>query len=261
MRLARPTVVVDINDIPGLSEIVLHGSEIKIGATVRHCQVERSELIKQYLPLLSKAIPLVGHSQIRNRGTLVGSIVHADPSAEAPLAALLLEAVLEVFGPAGTRLIPVSDFFYGYMMTDLQPDEVVTGAIFTDFLVEECCVRGTSFVEIARREGDFALVSAACQLDLDNDGILADARIGVGGVGGVPIRLADIEEYLKGKTPSEQLFREAAEAVGESIEPDEDPFVTADYRRQVAVRLTQRALVQAWEEAVRKQQGEEADSE
>lgn len=250
MRLARPTALVDINGIANLNTIEIGDSAVTIGATVRQRQAERSVEIKQYLPLLSKAIPLVGHTQIRNRGTIVGSIVHADPSSEIPLVALILDAVLEIAGPSGVRSVPVAEFFYGYMMTDLQQDEIVTAVKWPGVMKDAALMRGTSFTEMARREGDFALVSAACQMDVDADGRIVDVRIGVGGAGSAPLRLTDAEDSLKGSIGSERIFKEAAESIADYLEPDEDQFVSAEYRRKVAVNLTCVALCEAWEEVV-----------
>jgi CO/xanthine dehydrogenase FAD-binding subunit len=249
MRLARPAVIVDINEIESLNKIEIMESEVVIKATVRHRQVEKSPEIEAYVPLLSQAVPLVGHSQIRNRGTVVGSIVHADPSAEIPLVALMLDAKLQMTGPAGDRSVPVSEFYFGYLMTDLQPDEIVTAVIFPKLNRKEGLRYGVSFLEMARREGDFALVSAACQIEIDAVSNIVDIRLGVGGVGAAPIRLVDTEQFLTGKQATEEVFQEAAESIAEMIEPDEDPFVTAEYRKDVAVGLTKRVLRQAWAEA------------
>jgi CO/xanthine dehydrogenase FAD-binding subunit len=250
MRLARPAILVDINHIESLNQIEVTESNIVIGAAVRHRQVEQSADIKKYAPLLSKAIPLVGHSQIRNRGTAVGSIVHADPSAEIPLVAMLLDAELYITGSSGERIVPISEFYFGYLITDLQSDEIVTAVKIPCLTAATGHLYGASFVEMARREGDFALVSAACQLELDAGYIIVDIRLGVGGVGATPIRLIETEQFLTGKQISEEWIEEAAELIVEMVEPDEDPFVTAEYRKTVAVGLTKKVLRQAWKEAL-----------
>jgi CO/xanthine dehydrogenase FAD-binding subunit len=250
MRLARPKVIVDINRINELNILTVENNYLKIGAVIRHSTAEKSSLIKQHLPLLAKALPHIGHSQIRNRGTLVGSIVHADPSAEVPLISFLLDAHLEVISQDSKRIIPVSEFYYGYMMTDLQADEIVASVNFplTDLPVK--CSRGTAFVEIARREGDFALVEAACQIDLDVEGKIHDVRLGVGGVGPAPIKLEEVEDFLRGKKPSNDLFTEASKRIIDFLEPDEDPFVPQEYRVQVAKSLTYKVLNAAVEDAL-----------
>lgn len=249
MRLARPQVVVDINRIKEFNTVSIENNFLKIGAVVRHSAAEKSPLIEQKLPLLSKALPHVGHSQIRNRGTLVGSIVHADPSAEVPLISLLLDAHLEIKSKENHRILPLSEFYYGYMMTDLQADEVVTSVNFPLINPPAAGSRGTYFVEVARREGDFAIVEAACQLDLDSDGKIFDVRLGIGGVGPAPIRLTEVEDFLNGKEPSNNLFLEASEMIHDYLEPDEDPFVPQEYRLQVAKRFTFKVLDGALKDA------------
>lgn len=248
MRLARPSLLIDINTIPQLNCIEPVGNEIRIGATVRHHQAETSALIRERLPLLAKAIPLVGHRPIRTRGTLVGSVVHADPSAEIPLVALLLDAYLEVKSVNGVRQVALSEFFYGYMMTDLQTDEMVTTLVFPEIPLLPEVGRGCAFQEMARRDGDFALVSAACQMDVQA-GVIAEVRLGVGGVGGAPLRLMETEEFLKDNEGSSDLFTKAAASIADLLDPDDDPSVSAEYRRSVAVGLTKRVLEEAFSEA------------
>lgn len=247
MRLSRPSMLVDINRIPALNIIEICDDELRIGATVRHAQAEHSALIKEYAPLLAKAIPLVGHIPIRTRGTLVGSVVHADPSAEIPLAALLLDAYLQLQSKSGTRTVPLEEFFYGYMMTDLQADEMATSLVIPLQALPSGAKRGTSFQEVARREGDFALVCVGCQLDI-KEGVIHDVRLGVGGVSGVPLRLTEAEEFMRGKEATSQLFAEAARFI-DQLDIDDDPAVSAEYRRRVAIGLTQRALEEAFKEA------------
>ncbi|WP_421617232.1 FAD binding domain-containing protein [Brevibacillus sp. TJ4] len=254
MRLARPSLLVDINKIPELNRIERVGNELRFGATVRHHQAETSPVVQEYLPLLAKAIPLVGHRPIRSRGTLVGSVVHADPSAEIPLVSLILDASLELHGTDGVRTVALADFFFGYMMNDLQADEVATALVFPDITCQPGSKRGTSFQEMARRDGDFALVSAAGQIDL-HDGVIADVRLGVGGVGGAPQRLVETEDFLKGKEATIDLLMEAAEAIGDLLEPDDDPAVSAQYRRSVAIGLTKQVLIEAFLEASTDKEG------
>jgi CO/xanthine dehydrogenase FAD-binding subunit len=251
MRLARPKIIVDINKIHSLNTLTKNGSDLLIGAVVRHSDAERSPIVKKYLPLLSKALPHVGHSQIRNRGTVVGSLVHADPSAEVPLVSLLLDAKLEINSLDNKRIIPMADFYYGYMMTDLQPEEIVTSVTVPIINIPSGGSRGTAFLEVARREGDFALVEAACQMDLDSNGVMNDVRLGVGGVGPAPIRLLESEERLRGKKPSKELFKEVSLGIDEYLEPDEDPFVPIAYREQVAKKFALQVLDDALEDALR----------
>lgn len=251
MRLSRPKLVVDINKIEEFSSLKMENNYIKIGACVRHSIVEHSSLIKEKLPLLAAALPHVGHSQIRNRGTIVGSIVHADPSAEVPLISLLLDAHLEIKSLDNARIAPISEFYYGYMMTDLQPNELVTSVYFPIIDLPAGGRRGTCFEEISRREGDFAIVEAACQVDLDANGMIADVRLGIGGVGPTPIRLNTVEEFIKGKKPAAELFLKASQMIDDQLEPDEDPFVPQAYRIQVAKRFTRKVLENACKDALK----------
>ncbi|WP_019155211.1 FAD binding domain-containing protein [Robertmurraya massiliosenegalensis] len=245
MRLARPKYVIDINEITALGNITIENDVLKIGAVVRHNTAETSELIKEKVPLLAQALPHVGHTQIRNRGTLVGSIVHADPSAEVPLIALLLDAYLEVTSKESERIIPITEFYFGYMLTDLQPYELVTSVNFPLRKLPSGGNRGTAFVEVARREGDFAIVEAACQMDINAEGKIAEVRLGIGGVGPAPLRLVEVEAFLNGKEPSSALFKEASQKITEFLEPDEDPFVPQEYRVEVAKRFTYKVLEDA----------------
>jgi 2-furoyl-CoA dehydrogenase FAD binding subunit len=249
MRLARPEKLIDICSIPDLDKIEKNNNSVRISAIVRHQKAEGSPMVKEHLPLLAKAIPFVGHTPIRSRGTLVGSVVHADPSAEIPLVSLLLDAYLEVQSLEGSREVALSDFFFGYMMTDLQPDEMVTALVFPEVEVKPGVKRGTAFQEMSRREGDFAIVSAACQMDVEKD-IIKDIRIGLGGVGGAPIRLDKLETSLVNKKWTYTLFREAAESIGAMIDPEDDPSTSAEYRLRVATGLIERVLTEAFNEAL-----------
>jgi CO/xanthine dehydrogenase FAD-binding subunit len=179
----------------------------------------------------------------------VGSIAHADPSAEIPLVALLLDAVLDVHGGDGIRSIPIGEFFFGYLTTALDPSEVIAAVRFPDSPLSFGARRGTAFTEMARREGDFALVAVACQLDLDDEGRVLDVRLGLGGVAPVPVRLTDAEASLKGNRVSDRLFREIAQTAAQGLEPDEDLHATVEYRRHVARELTVQALQAASAEA------------
>lgn len=245
MRLARPKMLIDINKIEELKKIETTNDEVIIGATVRHADVVNSSLIKNYLPLLAEVIPHVGHTQIRNRGTIVGSIVHADPSSEISLVAVLLEAKLEIKSLNNTRLVDITDFYYGYMMTDLQPDEMVTAVVFPKLNVPKNQQIGIAFKEMARRKGDFALVAAACQVILDSEGIIHAFKLGVGGVGPIPIRLTDYESSLHHKRAEGELVKELLSDIDSYLEPDDDPFVPSHYRIEVAKRLLKQVILEA----------------
>jgi CO/xanthine dehydrogenase FAD-binding subunit len=251
MRLVRPSVIVDINAIGALASVTELLDAVRIGATVRQREAERLDIIARRLPLMRDALPHIGHTHTRNRGTIVGSVVHADPSAELPLVALLLDAVLEIAGPEHAREVAIADFYLGYLMTDLGSDELVVAARFFAASAAPGSGRGTAFVEMARREGDFALVAAAVQLDVDlATRSVRDARIGLTGVGGAPFRDPAGEQALRDSANPPSAFRTVAAAASAAIDPDGDLHATATYRRDVAATLLERALAAAWERAI-----------
>lgn len=244
MRLARPAVLIDLNRVAGLTSIREEGGGLAIGAMTRHAEVERSELVARRQPLLAAAMHHIGHVQIRNRGTIGGSLVHADPSAELPAVMVALDAVLVATGADGSvREIPADEFFLMYFTTCLRPDEILT-----EIRVPALAPRtGWAFAEMARRGGDFALVGVACTVTLGADGTVAAARLGLTGVGMTPVRAVAAEALLIGSSPSDERFSKAAEAAAGGIIPDDDIHATAIYRQELAKVLTERALRKALE--------------
>jgi carbon-monoxide dehydrogenase medium subunit len=250
MRLARPALLVDLNALPGLGAIDDDEQAVRFGANVRQREAERSVTVARRLPLMRDALPFVGHAHTRNRGTVVGSIVHADPTAELPLVARCLDAVVEIVGPRGRREAAVADFYLGYLTTELAPDEIVVAVRFPAAAPAAGVVRATAFTEMARREGDFAIVAAAAQLDVARDGgRIVEARLGLAGVGGVPVRLSASEALLLAATDPARAFDAAVAAADAAIEPDGDLHATAAYRRSVAATLLGRVLESAWRRA------------
>jgi carbon-monoxide dehydrogenase medium subunit len=250
MRLVRPALLVDVNVLPGFDAMEERADGVRLGATVRQRDAERSALVARRLPLLHEALPFVGHTHTRNRGTVVGSVVHADPTAEIPLVALCLDAVVEIAGPSGAREAAIADFYAGYLTTELAPDELVVGVRFAAVPPPGGMVRTVAFAEMARREGDFAIVAAAVQLDVVRaSGRIADARLGLAGVGGVPVRLREAEALLCAATDPPAVFAAVVASAGAVIAPEGDLHATAAYRRQVAATLLRRALARAWERA------------
>jgi carbon-monoxide dehydrogenase medium subunit len=240
MRLARPAVIVDINRIGALEYIVATPSALRIGALTRQRAAERSRLVAERCPLLRDALRLVGHAQIRNRGTLGGSIAHADPAAELTAVLRLLDGEVTVQGPGGARVIAARDLFVTYLTTSLDARELIT-EVRVPALPPGA---GWSWMEIARRHGDFALAGVGVVLQLD-DGTIRSARIGLTGVGPVPVRGEQAERLLAARVPSEALWAEAADAVRAAVDPDADIHASAEYRKHVAGVLTQRALREA----------------
>jgi carbon-monoxide dehydrogenase medium subunit len=241
MRLARPAVLVDINRIDGLDYIRDDGASIAIGAMTRQRTVEQSLLVREKLPLLHEAMTYIAHPQIRNRGTIGGSLAHADPAAELPAIAQVLEAEFTIAGPGGTRAVASKDFFVTYLTSCLEPNEVLTEVRFPLLPANT----GWSFIELSRRHGDFALAGVAATMTLNGSDI-AEARIALFGVGPTALRAYDAEAMLRGQRPSPTLFGEAGASAAAAIEePLSDIHASAEYRRDLARVLTRRALIEA----------------
>jgi CO/xanthine dehydrogenase FAD-binding subunit len=247
MRLVRPALLVDVNALSELGAIEEREKEVRVGAIVRQRAAERSAVVARRLPLVMEALPYIGHVQTRNRGTVVGSIVHADPSAELPLVALCLDAIVEIVGPHGNRDATIPDFYQGYLSTDLAADELAVAVRFPAPPAAPGVVRAAAFDEMARHAGDFAIVAAAAQLDVDVAARrIVDARLGLTGVAGVPLRFANAEAALREAAEPQRNFAAVAQAVAGEIDPDSDLHATAEYRRSVARVLVMRVLERAW---------------
>jgi carbon-monoxide dehydrogenase medium subunit len=243
-RLARPTVIVDLNRILGLSGIVVDRGAVRIGAMTRQAEALASPALGAALPLLAQALAEVGHPATRARGTIGGSLAHADPAAELPAVMLALEAVLTISGPSGERRVPAEGFFLGAFETAVQ-----TGELLTEIHLPAASSEGQAFLEIARRKGDFAVISAAVRLRLAEDGRCAYACIVLGGVAGTPLRCRESEERILGEPPSMGLFAAATERIPATRFELHSHHASRDYRRQVAPVLARRALALAAERA------------
>jgi carbon-monoxide dehydrogenase medium subunit len=243
-RLLRPAVLVDINRISGLAFIREEEAAIRIGALTRHHAVETSPVIAKHLPVLSEAMTYVAHLAIRNRGTLGGSLSHADPAAELPMMALLLDAVLQVAAASGARAIKAADFFRDALTVDLAADEMVTEVVVPKLPPGT----GWGFAEISRRAGDFALAAVAVTLGV-TDGAIAQPRVALTGMGGKPLRLSQAEALLAGRALDETLSKQLAETVRAGIAPHSDLHASADFRRHLAGVLAVRATEAAWQRA------------
>ncbi len=240
-RLARPAYLVDINSITSLSGVEGSKGKVTVGATTRQRDAAMHPVIKERLPVVAEAMGYVGHLAIQNRGTVGGSMAHADPAAELPLVAVALDAQLHLQRAGGQRTVPAEQFFSGYLTTVIEPDELLTA---TSFCVPPTGT-GWCFTEIARRRGDFALVAVAVLLSVDQSGRVSSARIALGGVGPAPVRARATEQVLIGESPTDEAFRAAAASVGDALEPEDDIHASADYRRHLAGVLVQRALTTA----------------
>lgn len=243
MRLARPAALVDINRVEGLNSTRAWDDGVAIGAAVRQRALLREPLITERLPVVLDIAPHIGHQQIRSRGTICGSLAHADPAAELPALAVALGAEMVASGPSGTRTIAANDFYLGYLTTSLGSTEILSEVRFP----APPSGMVWSFLEVSRRHGDFALVGIIAGLSVDHERkVISDTRLAYFGVGPVPIRARDAERGLIGQPPGEGAFRAAGEAAIGALDPGDDVHATVEYRRSVAGALTRRALRRAW---------------
>jgi aerobic carbon-monoxide dehydrogenase medium subunit len=247
LRLARPAHLVDLNRVGGLSKIAAPDGGLVMGAMVRQRAAERSALVRERCPLLALALPCIGHSAIRNRGTLGGSLAHADPAAELPAVALALEATLVARSAHGERILSASEFFVGHFTTALEPDECLVEIRFPAWPDGAGC----AFEEASRRHGDFAMAGVAALLQIDSGGNVVDPRIALIGVGGTAVRAVDAEALLRGARVGREAFEAAAERAPRDLEPPSDLHASRFYRRHVARVLVRRALEQSAERARR----------
>lgn len=235
LRLAQVDALVDIGRIPELRGT----SGTRVGALTRHCDLAASSGV----PLLREAAGLIGNARVRHRGTIGGSLAHADPAAELPACALCLGAQIEAVGPRGERRIAASDFFLGYFTTALREDELLAAVHFPDVQPRE----GQAFVEFVRRAGDFAVVGIAARLLLAPDGRIARASLAATGVGAAPVPLPTA--LLNGERPTEELWRSVGSAAAAAVDPETDVMASAAYRRHLTGVLARRALQTAYRRA------------
>ena len=237
MRLAAPERLIDLNRVGELAYIRVRSGGLAIGAMTRQRAVERSALAAAHVPLVTDALPWVGHFQIRNRGTVGGSLSHADPAAELPAVALCLDARFTARGPAGERTFAAADFFRTQLTTALAPTELLTEVWFPPTPPGS----GSAWLELARRHGDFALVGVGAVVTVRNERV-EEARVALTGVGDRPIRASQAEARLVGEPITPAVLAEAVEAVRRAIDPGSDIHATAAYRRHVAGVLGERAI-------------------
>jgi len=243
-RLIRPAILVDINRIRGLAFIEETGNTIRVGALTRHYELEISPVLAKHLPVVASAMTHVAHLAIRNRGTIGGSLSHADPAAELPMMALLLNARLHVVSSKGERTVAALDFFRDALTVDLGEDEIVT-EIHLPKLPPNT---GWGFEEVTRRAGDFAVAAVAATVTA-SDGKIEEARIALTGVAPTPVRAQKAEALLRGEKIETKLIERVIEAVRSMIAPDSDLHASSDYRRHLAGVLTGRAVRAAWKRA------------
>jgi aerobic carbon-monoxide dehydrogenase medium subunit len=241
MRLAAPDLLVDINRLTELSYVEVGGGQVRVGALARHAEVLASPAAAAAQPLLRKALRFVAHPAIRNRGTTVGSIAHADPAGEMPAVLALLGGTVRAASEAGERTIPAGEFFLGPLESALQPGELATEV---QFPVLEPRAAGTGFTEISRRRGDYAVCGVAAMAWLGTDGRIGGAKAAYLSVAPCPAVL-DLTDAVAGAAADATSFPAAASLARERLEPEPDMHATACYRRQLAGVLTERALVEA----------------
>ena len=257
MRLAAPEHLVDINRLAELGYVRVEDGQVRVGALARHAQVLADPAAAAAQPLLAKALRYVAHAAIRNRGTTVGSIVHADPAGEMPAVLAVLDGAVRVASQDGERLVPASEFFLGPLESAVQPGELATEALFPALPP----AAGTGFAELSRRRGDYAVCGVAATVQLDGAGRIARARAGYQSVGPSPVVLdltdtAAADQAAAGAAAAGAAhpaglagFPAAAGLARQQLDPEPDIHATADYRRHLAGVLTQRALLEALGEA------------
>jgi carbon-monoxide dehydrogenase medium subunit len=237
-RVALPSLLVDLRKIPELKQIQISDDGVRLGAMARWRDIEDDVRLARAHPLLVAAVAHVAHYQIRNRGTVGGSVAHADPAAEMPGIAITCEAEITAVGKDGSRVLKAVDFFRGALTTALEPDEIITEIRLPPWRVG----RRFAFQEFAQRRGDFAMSGVALYYDPDADGRVGNAHVGVIGVGDRPQRLATVEAVLNGCTINDATLAAAAKAASAAVDPHDDIHASAAYRRSLTGTLVERAL-------------------
>ena len=240
MRLATPAQLIDLNDLTELAYVREAGDWIQIGALTRHYQLAESSVVRRHCPLLAQAAQTIGHYAIRQRGTIGGSLAHADPAAQLALIAVTLGARLNLVRPGAKRCVQAGDFFVSAMTTALQPDELILSVQFPKAGPREAA----SFKMFNRRHGDYAIVAAATTVALEGAKVQR-VRLGLGGVAPMPRNLDELTWPFLGEMPDERWIRRLAAAARQAIAPEEDTRISALYRQELAERLVARALGRA----------------
>ncbi|WP_445487956.1 FAD binding domain-containing protein [Rhodopseudomonas sp. RCAM05734] len=245
LRVARPSHVIDINDLSDLESVNVNGDRIEIGSLVRHHRLATDPQIAAACPILSAAASSIGHYAIRQRGTIGGSLAHADPAAQLPLIAVLLDAGIRVGSQHGSRTVDAQCFFVSSLVTELAEDELITAIEFPVFPSRS----GWGIEIFAQRQGDFAIVSVAATVELSAAGVVKSLRLALGGTGVVPIRLPDAELAAVGRVPDHALSEEISRFAAAAVTADDDARIPVAYRRELAATLTERALTMAAQRA------------
>ncbi|WAH38012.1 FAD binding domain-containing protein [Alicyclobacillus dauci] len=242
MRLSVQGCLIDINHLKDLAYIRLEDGWLHIGALTRQRDLEKSDLVRAHAPLIAEAVPFIGHVQTRNRGTVGGSLVHADPTAELPLSFLALDGVAVIESAEGKREVALQDFFVTYLTTDVATDELLTEVKIPVNTVP----RGYAFTEFSRRHGDFAMVDAGCVLGVDPDHRVTSTRLVIGGVDAVPVVVDSVAELLQGQKLSESLLDELSLLACDNIDPEGDLHGSREYRMNLARVYVKKAVRTAY---------------
>lgn len=250
MRLARPSRLVDINEITALKFVAPEADVVRIGACTRQCVLERDDALAARVPLLRQALAWVGHIQTRNRGTVGGSLAHADPAAELPLAAQVLGARMMLRSTAGVRSVPAEAFFSGPLATAIEPHECLEEIHWPVWSERGT---GSAFIEVSRRHGDFAIVAAAAQITVADDGCCIRASFGLGGGGQTPLAFPGLAAHLLGTRLDAAVVQSVVQDAAVELDPGNDLHASAGYRKRLAAVLAARALRAAYEQALGKQ--------
>ena len=241
-RVVQPSLLVDIGKLVELDFIKEDGEYIVIGALTRHNTVAQSDLVIDHLPIMHEALKHVAHLAVRNRGTIGGSLSHADPAAEYPMLSLLLDAIIICESVDGKREISANEFFVGSLSTVIADDEILTQIRFPKIKAST----GWAFEEFAQRDGDFALAAVGILVDKDSESRISNLRVGMMGVGETPLRLASLEEELNGHVYSDQLLEEAVASLSSLLLPNTDLHASEEYRLHLAGQLFKRTFKNAW---------------
>jgi carbon-monoxide dehydrogenase medium subunit len=241
LRLAQPKALIDIGKIPGLSGIREENGTIVIGAMTTHYMIESSALLKNKVPILPETAAVIGDVQVRNRGTIGGSIAHADPAGDFPAAAVALDMQLKAVGPRGERTIRAREFFVDILTTALQADEILTEIRLSAFTPRT----GSAYEKFPNPASRYAIVGAAAVVTVDGSGVCQKASVGLNGVTGKPVAAVSVEQALTGKRLNDQTIQEAAAKAADGLEPLGDIFASAAYRAHLAQVYTKRALARA----------------
>jgi carbon-monoxide dehydrogenase medium subunit len=242
LRLTEPKVLIDIGGIPGLSYVRPSGDGVAVGALTTHHMLETSDVLKAQLPFVSEAAAQIGDVQVRNRGTIGGSLVHVDPGADLPAVVLALGGTLVLKGPRGEREVAADEFFVGMLTSAAEPDEVLT-----EIRLPKLSGRaGYAYQKAANKASGYAVVGIAAAVSLGSDGTVQDARIGITGACGQPLRATAAESALRGQRPTAEAIRAAAEQAAAACEdPLQDIHASGEYRRELVKVHTRRALERA----------------